>query len=195
MRSGPLDYARRIECRTDSSGARVLEANRDQHVVWTFWSECEKAGIRERLPAERGNSASCGGRPIAHWGQIIGPGRVDRFYRPGRTGNGDLMGGITESVEQLELRTIVFGDRPEIFVECRLHELECKDDLLRPVDQHEDVAKPGRTLQALEISVESGDARAQSTIGLSDAALPPTGDRPGFGSRPPRPCPGSGRNR
>jgi hypothetical protein len=66
------------------------------------------------------------------------------------------------------LRTVVFGDRREVRVESRLHELERENDFLRPVDQDQDIAKPCGMLEALEASVEGGYARPQGAIGLFD---------------------------
>ena len=57
---------------------------------------------------------------------------------------GDLAGGVAQRVEELELRPVVVRDRGEVLVERQLHQLECVDGFLRPIDQDQDVAEAGR---------------------------------------------------
>ena len=99
--------------------------------------------------------------------------------------------GVAQRVEQLELRTVVVGDRREVLVEGHLQELEGEDRFLRPVDQHQDVAQSGGLPQALEVPVEGDDARAQGAIGLDDAGRRRLDPRLGPGHVGRHACPGS----
>jgi hypothetical protein len=44
----------------------------------------------------------------------------------------DLARGVAQGVKELELRSVVLGDRREVLVQGRLHDLERKNDFLWP---------------------------------------------------------------
>ena len=66
------------------------------------------------------SSAGCRGRSVADCGQVVGPRRVHGLDVAGGPQVGDLMGGVAQRVEQLELGTVVVGDRGEVLVEGQL---------------------------------------------------------------------------
>src|SRR5262249_35400879 len=71
---------------------------------------------------EAGVSAGGRGRPLADRRQVGRPRRLHRLDGAGRLEISDLLGGIAQRVEQLELRPVVLGDRGEVLVEGQLHE-------------------------------------------------------------------------
>ena len=82
-------------------------------------------------------------------------------------------------MEELELSSVVFGDRGEVLVEGRVEQIERVNRLLRPERQNEYVSETSGLLEALEVSVEGDDAGAER-------------DRPGSPApRPTAPVPGA----
>ncbi len=67
----------------------------------------------------------------------------------------------------MEPGAVVLGHGREVLVERELHQLKGVHGLLRPGDEDEDIAEPGRLLEALQVAVERDDRLAERPLGLA----------------------------
>src|SRR5262245_17770777 len=107
------------------------------------WCPCasfiDRAGRNEGSRRSRGGSARDGwgrGRGHVRWSLRVDGQDLARWLLAGQTA-----GGITQGSEELELGSIVIGDRAEIGVVCFLQALKRDDDLLRAVDENQDISE------------------------------------------------------
>jgi hypothetical protein len=89
--------------------------------------------IKRSIPEAASDSAGCRRRSVADRGQVVRSRCVHGLEVARRPEIGDLSGRVAQRVEQLELRTVVVGDRGEVLVKRHFHQLQRVNHFLRPM--------------------------------------------------------------